>query len=59
MVEQAGGGTGEQVLNPAAGARQFRALVGAAPEGVLNAQRAPGRRRGSVRGHYDPPPGAG
>jgi len=25
MAEQAGGGTGEQVLNPAAGARQFRA----------------------------------
>jgi len=26
MAEQAGGGTGEQVLNPAAGARQFRAF---------------------------------
>ena len=30
-MEQAGDGTGEQVLDPAAGARQFRALVGAAP----------------------------
>ena len=30
-AEQAGGGTGEQVLNPAAGARQFRASAGAAP----------------------------
>src|SRR4051812_29863679 len=33
MAEQAGGGTGEQVLNPAAGARQFRPRAGAAPAG--------------------------
>ena len=58
-MEQTGDGTGDEVLNLAAGARQFRALAGAAPAGVLNAQHALGRRRGSARGHNDPLPGAG
>ncbi len=58
MAEQAGGGTGEQVTNPAAGARQFRAFVDAAPAGVVRSH-ALGRRWGPARGHNGPLPGAG
>ena len=59
MAEQTGDGTGEQVLNPAAGARQFRASDWCGARGRGFASRAPGLRRGSARGHNGPLPGAG
>src|ERR1044072_8162329 len=54
MAEQAGGGTGEQVLKSGGRAPgKSGPSIGAAP-GWLGSQPAHGRRRGSARGRYPP-----
>src|ERR1043165_9145348 len=54
MAEQAGGGAGEQVLNPAVGRPGNPGLRSVRRPGGSARNRPHGRRRGSARGRYPP-----
>src|SRR6185369_13949842 len=54
MAEQAGGGTGELVLNPAVGRPGNPGLRSVRRPGGSARNRPDGRRRGSARGRYPP-----